>query len=185
MLCKCLQKGCVCAHVTISSEWQSIIEYRAPSDTMIAGSHHFSPDHVITFKRTGSFSHQLADDREHHRASLGKTPRSFSILTSVILITHCQNPVWFVFESIYMPHREYLVVPVVLFPYSVPMSYRPMNHSFFFMSSLVIFLIEWFMKLAWLGIAEYIIIWSKDISVLILSCFKWWPLNVATFTNLK
>lgn len=130
VLCKCLQKGCVGAHVTISSEWRSIIEYRAPSDTMIAGSHHFSPHHVITFKCTGSFSHQLADDREHHRASLGKTPRSFSILTTVTLISHCQNPVWFVFESIYMPHREYLVVLVVLFPYSIPIANRPMNHSF-------------------------------------------------------
>lgn len=64
-------KGCVRAHVTISSEWRISIEYRAPSDTMIAGSHHFSPHRVITFKCTGGFSHQLADDREHHRASPG------------------------------------------------------------------------------------------------------------------
>lgn len=125
-------KGCAGARVTISSE--CIIEYRAPSDMMIAGSHHFSLHHVITFKCTVGFRHQLADDREHHRASLGMAPCSFPSSpspppTAVTLISHCQNPVWFVFESIYVPHREYLVSS---FPYSVLMSSRSVKHSFFF-----------------------------------------------------
>lgn len=34
-----------------------------PSDMMIAGSHHISPQRVITLKHIGSLSHQLADDR--------------------------------------------------------------------------------------------------------------------------
>lgn len=76
-LCWMPAKGQGGAHDKICSEWRSIFEYKAPSDTMIAGSQHFSPHHVITFKCTGAFSHQLADDREHHRASLGMAPCSF------------------------------------------------------------------------------------------------------------
>ncbi len=175
-------KGCVGARVTISSE--CIIEYRAPSDTMIAGSHHFSLHHVITFKCTVDFSHQLTDDREHHRASLGMAPCSFPSSpsppsTAVTLISHCQNPGWFVFESFYVAHREYLVSS---FPYSILMSSHSMNHSFFF-SSLVNHVIfkycELWSRHGWASLLNAL----SSKTMIFQNCFKWWPLSVAPITN--
>lgn len=121
-----------------------------PSDRMIVGSHHISPHHAITFKCIGSLSHQLADDRGHGRASLGTVPCSFLLPAEAsILISHCQNPVSFVFGNIYTAHSEYFTSH---FPYSVHITSSD-HESFMFLSPVsrlvnhVWIWTAWFMRL--------------------------------------
>ena len=106
-----------------------------PPDRMIACSHHFSPSLCNYFQMHGRFQPPASwwQGTPQGITWHGTAQLSLLALTSspppVTLISHCQNPVWFVFESIYVPHREYLVSS---FPYSAPKSSHPMNHSFFF-----------------------------------------------------
>ena len=107
----------------------------APPDRMIARCRHFSPSPCNYFQMHGRFQPPASwwqgtpqGIAWHGTVQLSPLLALTSSPPPVTLISHRQNPVWFVFESIYMPRREYLVSS---FPYSALKSSHPMNHSFF------------------------------------------------------